>query len=136
MDVSEIAESFAVTTTSQLTVSSTPPSHSTQYEPKTMLGKQMVQLLDYHTNLTNYKWQLRNVDRGIGHTSTMNKQQLAVRNTCDSEFKFWQRGYIASQKKHPNPEDIPPEVALTMRKISTIIYHEWKLKLSPHLSSP
>ena len=46
VDVRETTESFSVTTTSRSTVSSTPPSHSTQYEPKIMLGKQVVQLLD------------------------------------------------------------------------------------------
>ena len=53
-------------------------------------------------------------------------------NRQDSEFISWQNGYIASEKKYPNPEDIPPEIALAMRKrkrISTIVYHEWKLKL-------
>lgn len=81
--------------------------------------------------LTNYEWQLRR----IGHTSATNEQQLMAEeyNRHDSEFKSWQRRYITSQKKHPNPEDIPPEVVTHNRKkekVSAIVYHEWKLKLS------
>ena len=47
LDVRETTENFTTGTTNQTTVSSTPPSRNTQqYEPQTMLGKQIVQLLE------------------------------------------------------------------------------------------
>ena len=47
LDVRETTENFTTGTTDQTTVSSTPPSRNTQqYEPQTMLGKQIVQLLE------------------------------------------------------------------------------------------
>jgi hypothetical protein len=125
-------------------VPSTTPSRSTQqYEPQTMLGKQIVHLLE-DTRLTHKFDKLRvaakecekgdRTHKRYERTAAKVKQALIEEyNRQDSEFKSWQNGYIASQKKHPNPEDIPPEIALKMRKrtrISTVIYHEWKLKLS------
>ena len=141
LDVRETIETF---TTDQTMVSSTPPSHNTQqYEPQTMLGKQVVQLLE-DKRLTHKFDKLRvaakECEKGdrtykrYERAAAKVKQALIEEyNRQDSEFKSWQNGYIASEKKYPNPEDIPPEIALAMRKrkrISTIVYHEWKLKLS------
>lgn len=53
-------------------------------------------------------------------------------NQVDSEIKSWEQEYLTTHNCHPNPEDIPSDVATAMqerKKISIFTYHEWKSEL-------
>ena len=56
------------------------------------------------------------------------KQALSKEfNQVNAEINSWELGYLTTHKSHPNPEDIPSDIATAMRKrkrISTITYHE------------
>ena len=142
VDVRETTESFTTNSTDQPTVSCTPPSHSILYEPKTTLGKQVAQLLgDRRLTQKFDKLQLpaRDCEKGDsthkryeGTAAKVKQGLIDEYNRHKSDFNFGEQGYIVSHNKHKSRRYPPPEMALAMRKrrISTIVHHEWKLKLS------
>lgn len=66
--------------------------------------------------------------------TVLNVKQALVKefNQVDAKINSWEQEYLTTHNCHPNPEDIPSDIATAMRKrkkISTITYHEWKLKV-------
>lgn len=115
---------------------------TTQYNPITHLGKQ-VMLLISDRRLTKKFDKLRAALKTAATTQIQQRYERTaqkIKESLISQFKEcnarvieWEKSFIATHGTYPDPEDIPGAVATAMRKrkrISKIVKHEWKLELN------
>ena len=63
---------------------------------------------------------------------------VAQLKECIQLITEWEQRFITTHGIHPNPEDIPDITANAMRRkrrLSNILYHEWKLTITVISSS-
>lgn len=139
LDVREISEDFS---SHNQRASDTPVQ---QYNPLTHLGKQVMQLIS-DKQLTKKFDRLRSAtkssDSSVREHTRQRYEQTAKKvkenlitqyKECKRNILEWEQTFISNHGLHPNPDDIPETIAKAMRrkrKISNILYHEWKLNLN------
>jgi hypothetical protein len=138
----DIQESCEATPMEQQRATDTPKQ---LYNPQPQLGKQVMELIS-DKQLTKKFDKLRSALKS-GDTSGRQRTRQRYERTakkvkenliaqlreCVQLINEWEQTFITTHRTHPNPKDIPEITATAMkrkRRLSNILYHEWKLTLT------